>query len=112
MACIFCEIVAGRLPATVRYQDDGVLAFDDIHPAAPVHVLIVPKHHVPSLAAPEAAGEEMLGHLLSVAQRVAAELDLARTGYRVVINTGPNAGMAVDHVHLHLVGGRKLGAMG
>lgn len=105
--CIFCRIVAGSAPAQVIYREDGVTAFRDIHPQAPVHTLIIPDRHIASLneAGPEDA--ELLGRLFLVARRLAEEQGLS-DGYRLILNTGPRAGQSVYHLHLHLLGGRSL----
>lgn len=102
MDCIFCAIVRKEIPATMVYEDDLVVAFNDINPAAPNHVLIIPRWHYDSLAT--AADEEILASLLTAAQTIARSLDLK--DYRVVINNGPTAGQSVFHLHLHLLGGR------
>ena len=113
-ACIFCRIVAGEIPATYVHQDDAVIAFRDIEPRAPVHVLVVPRRHVASLLdlSPDAGGSDaaLAARLLDVAARVArAEgLDAKGRGFRVVANTGPEGGQSVDHLHLHVLGGRAL----
>jgi histidine triad (HIT) family protein len=107
MSCLFCKIIDGSIPSTAEYQDDRCYAFADIHPQAPVHLLIVPREHLASLAE---AGEEhpaLLGHLLWVAANLAREKGLAK-GYRVVINTGEDGGQTVDHLHVHLLGGRAM----
>ena len=107
MSCLFCKIIEGSIPSTAVYRDDKCYAFADIHPQAPVHVLIVPREHLVSLAE---AGEEhpaLLGHLLWVGARLAREKGLAK-GYRVAINTGEDGGQTVDHLHLHLLGGRPM----
>ncbi len=107
MSCLFCKIVEGSIPSTAVYQDDRAYAFADIDPKAPVHILIVPREHLTSLAE---AGEEhpaLLGHLLWVAAGIARDKGLGK-GYRVVINTGADGGQTVDHLHLHLLGGRGL----
>jgi histidine triad (HIT) family protein len=107
-------MVAGEVPAQVVSQTDRVLAFRDINPQAPTHVLVIPKEHHPNLAALAAADPRLLGEVVSVAAAVAAEEGLAGgdgddPGYRVVANTGPDAGQTVHHVHLHLLGGRAMG---
>jgi len=107
--CVFCRIVSGELPATFLYEDDGGVAFPDLHPAAPTHVLVVPRRHVASLADDTADDQELLGRLLLAAAEVARRLGIAATGYRIVINTGPQAGQLVPHLHLHLLAGRELG---
>lgn len=110
--CIFCRIVGGDLPGDVVYQDDQVVAFRDIQPKAPTHVLVVPREHIASARELTPDHGRMLGAMLAAASRVAEAEGVAQTGYRLVINTGPAAGQAVDHVHLHVLGGRRLGSMG
>lgn len=110
--CIFCRIVAGDVPSTLAYSDDEVVAFEDAGPVAPVHVLVVPVQHVGALAGVDESMEPLLGRMLTVAVRVAAERGVAESGYRLTINQGPDADQSVDHLHLHLVGGRPLGALG
>jgi histidine triad (HIT) family protein len=106
--CLFCRILRREAPARILFEDDRVLAFEDIRPQAPVHVLVVPKLHISSLNdAPEGA-EELLGACLIAARRAAREKGIAATGYRTVLNTGRDAGQAVFHVHFHVVGGRPL----
>jgi histidine triad (HIT) family protein len=107
--CLFCGVVAGRVPAQVIYRDDLVTAFRDIRPRAPTHVLVIPNEHVPSIAELGEAGSEMLSRIVSVANRVAASEGIAESGYRLVVNCGPDAGQSVDHLHFHLLGGRRLG---
>lgn len=107
MDCIFCKIIAGTIPSKKLYEDDLVYAFADIDPKAPVHLLIVPKKHIPSLAETDAADIALLGHLNAVAKRLAAEKQLSG-GYRTVINTGPDGGQTVSHLHVHLLGGRPM----
>jgi histidine triad (HIT) family protein len=109
MACIFCEIVAGRVPAKKAYEDETLLAFHDVHPQAPVHVLVIPKRHVASLLDVGSADDALLGSLVRVARDLARELQLGERGFRVVLNCGPDAGYSVFHIHLHLLGGRQLG---
>jgi histidine triad (HIT) family protein len=111
--CLFCNVATGKIPAEVVAEGDGVLAFRDIDPKAPTHVLVIPTEHVASLAAlatgtPE--GAAMLAELVSLANRVAAEagLDAEGAGYRVVTNVGPEAGQSVAHLHLHVLGGRPM----
>jgi len=107
MSCLFCKIIDGSIPSTAVYQDDKCYAFPDIHPQAPVHVLIAPCEHLVSLAE---AGDEhpaLLGHLLWIAAQIARQKGLGK-GYRVVINTGEDGGQTVDHLHVHLLGGRPM----
>ena len=107
--CLFCRIVAGEIPATIVKRSDDALAFRDIDAKAPVHVLVIPTQHVAAVRdAKGADGERLLGRLLAFAAEIAAEQGLDRDGYRIVTNTGRNAGQSVDHLHLHVLGGRKL----
>lgn len=108
MPCLFCEIVAGRIPAKVAYQDDDVLAFHDINPQGPVHLLVVPKRHVTSLLDLAPGDDAVVGSLVRKARDLAAEHGLAERGFRLVFNCGDDAGYSVYHIHLHLVGGRTL----
>jgi histidine triad (HIT) family protein len=105
---LFEKIIAREIPAKIVYEDDVVLAFHDIKPQAPVHVLIVPKKPIPRMSEAEAADHSILGHLLLKAAAVAQQLGLTRTGYRLVFNNGPDAGEAVPHLHCHILGGRKM----
>jgi histidine triad (HIT) family protein len=106
--CLFCKIVAGAIPAKRVYEDDLCLCFADIHPQAPTHLLLISKKHIASLAHAEAGDAPLLEHLLAKAAEVARDAGLAK-GYRVVINTGPDGGQTVDHLHLHVLGGRPMG---
>ena len=108
MECIFCRIIAGEIPADVIFQDDEVIAFRDIHPQAPKHVLILPKSHIASLTATTEKQQGLLGKLLLVAKKVAEKENIAAKGYRLAINCGPDGGQLVPHLHLHLLGGRRL----
>ena len=106
--CLFCAIVAGEMPATTVLETDRILAFRDINPQAPTHVLVISKSHYPDLAALAAAAAGLLGDVITGAHRVAAAEGVSDTGYRVVFNTGAQAGQAVPHVHGHVLGGRSL----
>ncbi|MCL2121659.1 MAG: histidine triad nucleotide-binding protein [Clostridiales bacterium] len=108
--CIFCQIIAGEIPSDIVYEDEEILAFRDIHPAAPVHVLFIPKKHFANLgeAAPE--DQALLGRMLLVIGQEAVKLGLTE-GYRIVSNFGVSAGQTVGHFHLHLLGGRYMGAL-
>lgn len=108
-ACIFCRIVEGSIPAKIVYQDEHALAFDDINPQAPVHALVIPKRHVPSVQDLGEADRVLLGHLLLTCSRIAKEKGLSETGFRVVANTGRDGGQTVFHLHLHVMGGRHMG---
>ena len=105
---IFEKIIAREIPATVLYEDDRVLAFRDIDPKAPTHVLIVPKKPIPRMGEATAQDQELLGHLLLKAAEVASNLGLKETGYRLVINHGRDGGESVPHLHCHILGGRKM----
>jgi histidine triad (HIT) family protein len=106
--CLFCKIAAGDIPAKVVYQDDEIVAFRDIHPAAPTHLLVIPRRHLTGLAAADQDDQALLGALLLVANRLARDEGLTDGGFRVVVNDGPNAGQSVDHLHVHLLGGRRM----
>ena len=106
--CIFCKIVAGEIPSQKIYEDERAFAFRDINPQAPTHALVIPRAHVASLMEADESHEALLGHLLLVAARVARDGGLAEAGYRTVINTGAEAGQTVFHIHVHLLGGRRL----
>ncbi len=106
--CVFCRIAARAAPARLLYEDEQCVAFEDIHPRAPVHLLVIPRKHIPGLGA-DVGGEEMLlGHLLAVAARMAREKGIEQSGFRCVINTNPAAGQTVYHLHLHVMGGRVM----
>lgn len=105
MSCIFCKIAAGEIPADEVYRDDAVVAFRDLNPQAPVHILVIPKVHVSSVAD---ASEEAIGQLMGCAAQMATE-HIQGNGYRIVTNVGPDGGQSVDHLHLHVLGGRKMG---
>jgi histidine triad (HIT) family protein len=108
MSCLFCRIANGEIPARVARQDERMVAFHDIDPKAPVHVLLIPRKHIASVSELAAADAGEIGHLFAVARTLAEELGVARSGYRLVVNAGADAGQSVDHVHLHLLGGRRL----
>jgi len=105
---LFEKIVTRQIPATIAYEDDLVLAFHDIQPKAPVHVLIVPKKPIPRIGLAEAGDQALLGHLLLKAAHVAALVGLSETGYRLVINNGRDGGESVPHLHCHILGGRSM----
>lgn len=106
--CIFCKIVAGEIPSTQVYTDDQVTAFRDINPAAPTHVLIIPKRHIASINDLSAEDEPLVGHLFTVAKQIAIQEGIDASGYRLIINTGPDGGQVVFHLHLHLLGGQRM----
>jgi len=105
---LFEKIIARELPSTIVYEDDQVLAFRDIKPQAPVHVLVIPKKAIPRVAEAAPEDQEILGHLLLKAAQVAKQLGLEKTGFRLVFNNGPHAGEAVPHLHCHVLGGRAM----
>jgi histidine triad (HIT) family protein len=106
--CLFCKIVSREIPGSIVYEDDRVLAFNDINPQAPTHVLVVPKRHIASLNEATADDDRLIGELVRRAAAIAAERGISAGGYRTVFNTNRDAGQTVFHVHLHLIGGRSL----
>jgi histidine triad (HIT) family protein len=106
--CIFCRIVSGAIPARIVRDDEHVLAFHDVDPKAPLHVLVIPKRHIASVNDVSDADREMLGALFAAARDVAASEGVADAGYRLVVNAGPGAGQSVPHIHMHVLGGRDL----
>jgi len=107
-ACLFCRIARGEIPATIVHEDDEVVAFRDVNPQAPTHVLVIPREHLSSAADLAADHAELLAAMFVAANRVAAADGVADTGYRLVVNVGRDAGQSVDHLHLHVLGGRRL----
>ncbi len=112
MDCIFCQIAAGKIPSEILYRDDEVVAFRDINPAAPTHLLIIPGKHIPSVAHLSGTDLPLVGHMVDVANQLAKDAGISESGYRLVINYGKDSGQVVPHLHLHLLGGRKLSRMG
>lgn len=110
--CIFCKIAAGEFGTTFVAESENAVAFADLAPQAPTHVLIVPKRHIASIAALTSADDPLLGELVRLANQVAGELGIERSGYRLLTNVGPDAGQTVFHLHLHLLGGTMLGPLG
>ncbi|PYQ17192.1 MAG: histidine triad nucleotide-binding protein [Acidobacteria bacterium] len=108
MPCLFCEIAGGRIPAKVAYQDDTVLAFHDINPQGPTHILVIPRRHITSLMDLTEKDDVLVGNLVRRARDLAKQTGLGERGFRLVFNAGEDAGYSVYHVHLHLVGGRRL----
>lgn len=106
--CLFCQIAAGTIPVTRVYEDEQVMAFADIHPQAPVHILVIPKRHIGSLAQTQVGDELLLGGLVAAAVEIARQQELGG-GYRLVVNTGADGGQTVEHLHVHLLGGRPMG---
>jgi len=108
MDCIFCKIVAGEIPSDTVYQDEEVIAFRDINPVAPTHLLIIPKKHIPSLAHLPDAETPLIGHMAKIANQLAKREGVSESGYRLVISCGEQGGQLVPHLHMHLLGGRQL----
>jgi len=108
MSCIFCQIVAGKVPSEILYQDEEVIAFRDINPQSPIHLIIIPKRHIPSLAHLSEAESSLIGDMVNVANQLARREGISESGYRLVINCGEQGGQLVPHLHMHLLGGRKL----
>ena len=106
--CLFCKIARGEIPSRKVYEDDGIFAFHDINPARPVHILVVPKRHITSLATATAEDTPVLGRMLSIANKLATE-NGSPDGFRVIINKGADAGQTVMHFHMHVLGGKPLG---
>jgi len=108
MEDIFCKIIKGEVPAKKVYEDDFVFAFHDIHPIAPVHILIIPKKHIESINDLEEGDVEIMGRMLLAAKKIAAQLEIAEKGYKLLIRTGRDGGQEVSHIHMHLLGGARL----
>ena len=108
MDCIFCKIAAGEIPADILYTDEDVIAFRDINPQAPVHVVIIPGEHIASLTELPEVKAALVGHMANVANKLAVSEGISESGYRVVINCGRQGGQLVQHLHMHLLGGRQL----
>jgi histidine triad (HIT) family protein len=106
--CIFCKIINKEIPAKIVYEDDRILAFDDINPQAPVHVLLIPKEHFASLNDIPEEKKGLLGHIMSKARQVAQEKGVKESGYRIVLNTARDSGQDVFHIHFHVLGGRRM----
>lgn len=106
--CIFCKIATNQMKADLVYQDEQVTAFRDIHPVAPTHILIVPNKHIDAVSKLEPADEALIGHVFTVARKIADQEGIEKEGYRLITNTGPHAGQTVFHLHVHLIGGHML----
>ena len=111
--CLFCKIAAGEIPSEQVYTDDLVIAFHDISPQAPTHILLIPRKHISDMNEASAEDQALLGHMMLRAREIAGEAGLAESGYRLALNTGPDSRRSVFHIHLHILGGRRLtGQMG
>ena len=108
MDCIFCKIVVGEIPADILYQDEGLIAFRNINPVAPTHLLIIPKKHISSLAHLTKADLSLIGDMVNTANQLAKNEGISESGYRLVLNCGKQGGQLVPHLHMHLIGGRQL----
>jgi histidine triad (HIT) family protein len=108
MDCLFCKIIDKTIPADIVYEDDRVIAFRDVAPQAPTHILIIPRQHIATLNDLDASNTELVGHILHTAKTIAAEQGLADDGYRVAMNCNQHGGQTVYHIHLHLLGGRQM----
>ncbi len=108
MDCIFCQIITGKVSSEILYQDEEVIAFRDINPQAPTHLIIIPKRHISSITHLSEAESPLIGHMVNIANRLAKGEDIFESGYRLAINCGEEGGQLVPHLHLHLLGGRKL----
>ena len=107
MDCLFCKIINGEIPSTLIYEDEKVIAFNDINPQAPVHFLVIPKEHIKSANAVNEENKELMGHIIFVASKIAKEEGLD-DGYRIINNCGDDGGQTVDHIHFHILGKRKM----
>ena len=107
-ACLFCKIISGEIQGTVVFRDEQATAFRDINPVGPTHILIVPNRHISSVNALESSDEGLVGHLFTVAGQLAKREGIDQSGYRLILNTGPNAGQAIFHIHVHLIGGQPM----
>ncbi len=108
MGCLFCNVLEKKIPADVVYEDEHALAFRDIRPVAPTHVLVIPKTHIAGIRDLEEAHVAVMGHVMVAAKKVAAQLGLVPAGYRLVVNDGDDAGQTVHHIHVHVLGGRQM----
>jgi histidine triad (HIT) family protein len=106
--CVFCRIASGEIPANIVYKDEDTVAFYDINPQGPVHLMIIPVEHIPGIGEAEDRHQGLVGKLMLVAARLAREEGVADSGYRLVVNQGLEAGQSVDHLHVHLIGGRRM----
>jgi histidine triad (HIT) family protein len=109
--CLFCRIARKEIPSEIVYEDEGTLAIKDIHPQAPVHILIIPKEHMSSIMDVSPDSSTLVCNVLSVAKEVAIQQKVDKTGFRVITNHGPDSGQEIDHLHFHLLGGRRLGRL-
>lgn len=107
--CIFCKIIKGEIPTTKVYEDEEILAFNDINPAAPIHILVIPKKHIDCIANLNKEDEALIGRIYGVINKIAEEKGFKEQGFRVIVNSGENGGQEIMHLHFHILAGRKLG---
>ncbi len=107
--CLFCKIIKKEIPSTIVYEDEEILAFRDINPVAPVHVLVIPKKHISSLVDLEPEDEAIVGKIYTIINKIAKQENIFESGFRVIVNCGKDGGQEVKHLHFHLIGGKKLG---
>lgn len=107
--CIFCKIIKGEIPSSKIYEDEEVFAFKDINPAAPIHILVIPKKHIPSLAEMEDGDEKVISHIYKVIDIISEKQEFKKNGYRVIVNCGRDGGQEVGHLHFHLLAGKQFG---
>jgi histidine triad (HIT) family protein len=107
--CVFCKIAGKQIPSALVHEDDQLVAFNDVNPQAPMHMLIIPREHIPSLGQLDSGHDELVGRALRLAAELARQKGLSESGYRVVINCGKDAGQSVGHLHFHVLGGRVMG---
>jgi len=110
--CIFCKIIKKEIPSKIIYEDDIALAFEDIGPQAPVHILVIPKKHIPTTLDLRDEDDHLMGHLFKIANKVAKDKGIAESGFRLIVNSNPESGQVVYHIHLHILGGRRLHGLG
>ncbi|MDA8213974.1 MAG: histidine triad nucleotide-binding protein [Nitrospiraceae bacterium] len=106
--CIFCKIIDKKIPARIVYEDEHALAFEDVNPQAPVHTLVIPRKHIPTLLDIKEEDNNLIGHLVKVANKIANDKGIAERGFRIVTNCNPESGQTVYHIHLHILGGRQM----
>lgn len=109
--CIFCQIADKKMKADIIFEDNDVVAFSDINPKAPIHILVIPKKHIDNIDEAKTEDQELLGHMILVAQKIARDKNISENGYRLTFNVKKHAGQIVDHIHLHILGGKSLGSM-
>lgn len=107
--CIFCKIIKKEIPSTIVYEDEEIIAFNDVNPAAPIHILVVPKKHIETLLEVSAGDDKLISHIYQVINKIAKERGFADNGFRVIANCGKDSGQEVMHIHFHVLGGKKLG---